>query len=152
FQYALRMRYAAQVLDVEVSIAPEHLQGDVSAKLTDRFATIYTELFGAGSGDASAGIRITDTMLHATVTTPKPQLHRVDAAARDVDVSRTTRDVYWADARTTLPTEVIRLESGVVAGQIHGPALIELPDTVVVVAPTNTAHFDEFGNLIVDIG
>ncbi len=151
FQYTVRMKYAAQVLDVEVPISADHLQGDVSAKLADTFADIYIELFGKGSGYAAAGIEITDGTVHATVATPKPEFRRVDNSVA-TPVTRTTRNVHWAEAGTELPTSVLRLKSGVVPGAIPGPALIELPDTVVVVGPHDTAHFDEFGNIIVDIG
>jgi len=40
---------------------------------------------------------------------------------------------------------------GVVDEDIKGPALIELPDTVVVIHPGETATFDDFGNLVVDL-
>lgn len=147
----LRMKYAAQVFDVEVPLAPGRLDEARAQAIGDEFAVIYDELFGAGSGYAEAGVVITNVTLQATVPTHKPTLPRIDEASSGAVVHRSTRPVYWAEEGAERDTYVVRLEQGVVDEEISGPALIELPDTVVVIHPGETARFDDHGNLVVDI-
>jgi N-methylhydantoinase A len=147
----LRMKYAAQVFDVEVKI-PEGTLGDAAAtEIAEWFAATYTEQFGEGSGYAEAGIEITNVTLRATLPTPKPRLPLIDERSSDAKISRSNRNVYWASERDTVDTLVVRLDRGVFDDEVKGPALIELPDTVVVVHPGETASFDDFGNLVIDI-
>lgn len=47
---------------------------------------------------------------------------------------------------------MVRLDRSTLKDTVKGPALIELPDTVVVVRPDQSAEFDGIGNLIVDTG
>jgi N-methylhydantoinase A len=147
----LQMKYAAQVFDVRVPLAPGRLDDDRARAIGDEFAAIYDDLFGEGSGYAEAGVIITNVTLQATVPTHKPQLPRIDEKSSGAVVTRTTRPVYWAEEGTELDTYVVRLHRGVVDEDIKGPALIELPDTVVVIHPGETATFDDFGNLVVDL-
>lgn len=147
----LRMKYAAQVFDVDVPLAPGRIDDERCRSIEDEFAKVYTELFGAGSGYAEAGVVITNVTTRATVTTPKPTLPKVDQADAETGVTRTTRPVYWAEDGAVRDTPVIRLEHGVFGGQLEGPALVELPDTVVVIHHGETATFDDRGNLVVDI-
>jgi N-methylhydantoinase A len=147
----LRMKYAAQVFDVEVPLAAGRLDDARAQAIADDFAVIYAELFGEGSGYAEAGVVITNVTLQATVPTHKPALPRIDEKSSGAVVSRSTRSVYWAEEGAELDTYVVRLEQGIVDEDVKGPALIALPDTVVVVHPGETASFDDWGNLVVDI-
>jgi N-methylhydantoinase A len=148
----LRMKYAAQVFDVEVPMPNGELATQDALELGDRFGEIYTALFGEGSGYAEAGVEITNFILRATVVTPKPELRRVDEHSSEAIVERHRRPVYWAEEKSLLDTAVIRLVQGVIDEDIKGPALVELADTVVVVHPGQSASFDDYGNLVVEIG
>jgi N-methylhydantoinase A len=146
----LRMKYAAQVFDVEVPLAAARLTEADAANVSEQFAEIYTALFGAGSGYAEAGVEITNVTLQATVATPKPVLPKIDEKSSNAVITRSTRRVYWAQEGEFLDTAVVRLEHGVFDDDIKGPALVELPDTVVVIHPDQSARFDDWGNLVVD--
>ena len=152
FTRTLRMKYAAQVFDVEVPLGHGPLDGASAETIAADFARIYADLFGEGSGYAEAGVVITSASLRATVPTHKPTLPLIDEASSGAVVSRSTRSVYWAEAGAELDTYVVRLDQGVVDETIEGPALIELPDTVVLVHPDERASFDDRGNLVVEIG
>ena len=43
------------------------------------------------------------------------------------------------------------LEHGEGIEPLEGPALIQLPDTVIVVRPEQSARMDPFGNIIIDM-
>jgi N-methylhydantoinase A len=150
-QRTLRMKYAAQVFDVEVKIPNGTLDQAAVDEIAQWFAATYSEHFGEGSGYAEAGVEITNVTLRATLPTPKPSLPKINEETSGAVITRTSRDVYWASEGGTLDTAVVRLEQGVFDDEIKGPALVELPDTVVVVHPGETASFDGYGNLVVDL-
>jgi N-methylhydantoinase A len=146
----LRMKYAAQVFDVEVPMPNGALSAaDVDA-IGSRFGEIYESLFGEGAGFSSAGVVITNFTVRATLETPKPRLPKLDEASSGAIIERSTRPVYWSDEYGTLETTVVRLKQGVMDDEVKGPALVELPDTVVVIHPGQSARFDNFGNLVID--
>jgi N-methylhydantoinase A len=146
----LRMKYAAQVFDVEVPMPNGELTlADVDA-IGSRFGEIYETLFGEGAGFSSAGVVITNFTVRATLETSKPRLPKLDEASSGAIIERSTRPVYWSDEYGTLETMVVRLKQGVMDDEVKGPALVELPDTVVVIHPGQSARFDDFGNLVID--
>ena len=148
----LSVKYAAQVFDVEVPMPNGELSSIDVGELGDRFHDIYDAQFGEGAGFPEAGVMITGFTVRATLETPKPMLPKVDEKSSGAIVERSQRRVYWAEQDSEIDTPVIRLRHGVVDDEITGPALIELPDTVVVVHPGMSAQFDPFGNLIVNTG
>src|SRR5206468_8167637 len=99
---SLQMKYAAQVFDVQVPLAPGRLDDARARAIGEEFAAIYDELFGEGSGYAEAGVIITNVTLQATVPTHKPQLPRIDEKSSGAVVSRSRRSVYWAEEGTEL--------------------------------------------------
>jgi N-methylhydantoinase A len=139
-----------QVHDVEVPV-PSFISPKDAAEISDRFDAVYAERFGPDAGYREGGASITSLHVNYQGVTAKPELKLVNAAD-GFDVVRTSRPVYWTEARGLVDTPVIRLDGGSVDGTIDGPALIELPDTVVAVRPGMTATFDEYGNLHVVTG
>ena len=63
-----------------------------------------------------------------------------------------SRPVYWAEHGGMSETPVLRLSGGRLDEKLEGPMLIELPDTVAVLRPGQSAEFDELGSLVVDLG
>jgi N-methylhydantoinase A len=147
----LRMKYAAQVFDVDVPLGGGRLDEERTRAIEGDFARVYAELFGEGSGFAEAGVVITNVTVRATVETSNPTLPKVRPEDVDAGVERVTRPVYWVEDGAIRDTPVVKLSHGVFSGEMAGPALIELPDTVVVLNHGDVAKFDERGNLIIDI-
>ena len=62
-----------------------------------------------------------------------------------------TRNVYWAELGDFAPTPVFwgeRLEPG---NRIAGPAIVQVPDTTIVVHPGQAARLDPYGNVLIDL-
>jgi N-methylhydantoinase A len=146
---SLRVKYQIQVHDVEVPM-PTRISAADAADITDRFNAIYAELFGPDAGYRQGGAEITSLHVQYHGLTAKPELREVDGSS--IGEERTSRPVYWSESSAVIDTPVIRLDGGVVEGTIDGPALIELPDTVVSLRPGMTGSFDRFGNLHIDTG
>ena len=143
---SLRMKYAAQVFDVEVPLEPgAPLDADTVAAA---FVEVYESLHGKDSGHPEGGIAITSFIVRARGLTDAPAL---TAPPEEQAPEWGSRPVFWYERGEFVDTPVLRLAEGTVAGRLDGPLLIELPDTVVVVRPGQSARFGELGSLVVDL-
>jgi N-methylhydantoinase A len=148
---SVRMKYAMQVHDVEVPVGAGALNDPDMDTIDADFGIKYEALYGEGSGYREGGIEITGFQVRVDCVTEKPPFaHR--SASEDGGVTRDVRPVYWSELGELVDTPVLRLDRSTFNDSTPGPALIELPDTVVVVRPRQTAQFDDIGNLIIDTG
>jgi N-methylhydantoinase A len=144
---SVRMKHRAQIHDVEVPVrAGVLLDGDIPA-IDDDFSRIYEERYGQGAGFREAGVHITGFQLRASGLTYKPKL--ADQMRGTADIERSQRPVYWSELGGFVDTPVLRMAAGTLADYVVGPALIELPNTVVVIRPDQTASSDVVGNLVI---
>ena len=146
---SLRMKYTAQLHNIEVPIGDEVLDDKAVAVLGEEFGRLYDDLHGEGSGHREGGVTVTGFIVRAKGLTARPDL--ADAAPA-TEVQELTRRVYWSEDQAWRDTRVLKLAGGRVDGTFEGPMLIELPDTVVVVRPGQVASFDGWGNLELRIG
>ena len=88
-----------------------------------------------------------------SAASPKPALRPAPDAGREplAEARATARDVYWPELGDVHATAIFwgeRLRSGNV---VAGPAIIQVPDTTIVVHPEQTARVDPYGNLLIDL-
>jgi N-methylhydantoinase A len=139
---SLRLKYSAQVYDVEVPVADL----DVSRIAAD-FARLYEALHGEGSGHPEGGSEITGFVVRARGLGEPPELVSPPVAA----ATRTSRRVYWQELGGLADTPVLRLGEGRLDEELEGPLLLELPDTVVVLRPGQRARYSELGSLVIEV-
>jgi N-methylhydantoinase A len=139
---SLRLKYSAQVHDVEVPVADL----DVSRIAAD-FARLYEALHGEGSGHPEGGSEITGFVVRARGLGEPPELVSPPVAA----ATRTSRRVYWQELGGLADTPVLRLGEGRLDEELEGPLLLELPDTVVVLRPGQRARYSELGSLVIEV-
>jgi N-methylhydantoinase A len=144
-QRALRLRYSAQVYDVEVRL-PEDDPFDVERIAVD-FARVYESLHGEGSGHPEGGSEITGFVVRARGLSATPRL----APPPPARAERRSRRVYWRELGGFADTPVLRLAEGRLDEELDGPLLLELPDTVIVLRPGQRARFSELGSLVIDV-
>jgi N-methylhydantoinase A len=144
-QRSLRLKYSAQVYDVEVPLADDD-PFDV-ARIADDFARIYATLHGEGSGHPEGGSEVTGFVVRARGLDEPP----VPAPPPVVEAEAHSRPVYWQELGGFADTPVLRLGEGRLAEALAGPLLVELPDTVVVLRPGQRARFSEHGSLVIDV-
>jgi N-methylhydantoinase A len=147
-QRSLRMKYTAQVFDIEL---PLELDGQIEAgdlpHIAEAFERSYEHLHGAGSGHPEGGIEITAFVVSGRGLTSPPQL----GAPRATTTSSDSRQVYWYELGGFAETPVIHMSDGVFEEPLAGPLMIELPDTVIVLRPGQTARFDPGGSLVIAV-
>ena len=113
-----------------------------------RFIEAYEARFGEGSAFEAAGVELTTFRVVLRAPTVRPELKKV---AIDGGGRRTCRRA--ADLpRRRLGAGADLLERPLVPGAVvEGLAVIELPDTTIVVGPGETARVDEYGSVVIEL-
>ena len=92
--------------------------------------------------------------MRASAISAKP--HIVAAAEGDREPSREaragTRPVYWSELGDFEETPVYWGERLAAGNVLPGPAIIQVPDTTIVVHPFQTARVDPYGNVLIELG
>jgi N-methylhydantoinase A len=150
-QRFVRMKYTAQAFDVEIGVGGGEITAESLATTEEDFHRKYAELHGEGAGYKEGGSRVTAFTVRGQGLTGDPHLSGDDEEGRPVE--RKARDVYWSEYGEFRSTPVLSIHGGsAVDDKLEGPMLIELPDTVVVLRPDQTARFDDLGSLLIDLG
>jgi N-methylhydantoinase A len=142
------LKYGMQVFEVEAELPPGPVTTEsVDALLAD-FERRYAERFGADAGYREAGIVITGFRVRVHGRVRKPSVVEREADAGDGGI-RSSRDVYWEELGARTSTTVWD-GSGLAPGDaLDGPAIVELPDTTIVVRPGSSVSIDRYGNAVV---
>ncbi len=146
--HELDMSYAGQTHTVAVKLPLDAGgQGDVSRAVLERaFVGTYTARFGR----VLPGARLRVLNLRTAVVGMRPKIDLLalapDAHATMDAARRPGRRVWlggWRDAavydRLMLP----------VGAEVRGPALLEQPDTTILIEPGQHGQVDRFGNLVI---
>ena len=147
-EFALDMRHKGQINEVEVALDWTSARGDFEGPLKEAFYRRYEQLYGRGASFKGARVEIVTYRVRASAATPRPKLvasERMSAVIPEA-ARRPPRQVYWEELRRLAATPIFdgqRLEPG---NSLAGPAIVETPDTSVVVRPGETMRVDAFGN------
>jgi N-methylhydantoinase A len=148
------VRYRMQVHDVEVPVAAGPLTADDLLAVGRDFQARYESLFGRGTGYVAAGMEIAALRVRAVGRTMQPKI----AAATDLrdrvagaETRKASRPVYWHERGRMSDTEVIDGAALVAGHVVEGPAVIEQPQTTVIVRPGQTARVDRFLNIVIEL-
>jgi N-methylhydantoinase A len=144
------MRYGLQVFEVESAVPAGNLRSDQAMhEMVDNFERAYADRYGAGSGYREAGVILSALRVEARVEQPRPSLSR--PLPSDPAGPTGTRSVYWYELESAIDTSVYAVPALAPGTRIDGPAIVECPDTTVVVRPGQFLTADEWGNLIVEL-
>jgi N-methylhydantoinase A len=147
------IRYKGQINEVEVPVPAGPLDAAALATLAADFHRRYETLYGPGAGFRAARVEIVTYRVRTTAVSTKPAVRpSPERGATPPAASRAaTRQVYWGEAGDFEPTPVYwgdRLEPG---NRVGGPAIIQVPDTTIVVHPGQVARLDPYGNFLIDL-
>ncbi|MGI5159158.1 hydantoinase/oxoprolinase family protein [Microbispora sp. CA-102843] len=148
-EYGLEMSYLGQILNFQIEAPARSLEHADIADLVKEFDRRYREVYGPGAASPENGY-----MLKNYAVTGIGRISRVDSTPAPGEgggefARKGTRQAV-ADLDTAEPTEVAIYDGlasppGALA---DGPALIEYPDTTVLVPAGFTAAINDFGNVI----
>jgi N-methylhydantoinase A len=148
FRFSVDVRHRGQINEVEVDIPRDTLGSADLETLRAEFFARYELLYGRGSSFPGARLEIVTFRCRASAPTPKPVLRRAHAPGGEGAAvpGAGTRAVWWAEAKRLVDTPVYDGGSLRPGHRITGPAVIETPDTTVVIHPGQSVQVDPFGN------
>jgi N-methylhydantoinase A len=144
----VEMKFNLQIHQVDVPVPAGELSGKDAEDQVDRFFARYEQLYGEGSAFPDAGSQIGLFRVLARGKVRTPELPEV--AAGEAKVSG-TRSVYWRAYGEFRDTDVYAGRDLGFGASVPGPAIIDYPDTTVVLPPGSEANIDRFGNVLIDV-
>jgi len=146
----MRFRFQIHVLSVPVPDGP--FDADKVRDLVRRFIDAYQARFGEGSAFEAAGVEMTTFRLVASSPTIRPELSPIGggASSNGAGAEGATRRVFhggeWGEARILAAADVA---PGLA---VEGLAIVEMPDTTIVVGKGQQAVVDDYGNFVISQG
>ncbi len=141
FRHAVDMRYVGQSYEIQVAVDPVWLGDAVTSPLLDAFHRAHERVFG--HADPRAPVEMINLRVQLRGQRPRVPLVEVGvgSGANPVRARR-----IWLDGRPVEANvfERDRLGAG---DRLVGPAIVEQPDTTVLVPSGHVASVDRFGNL-----
>jgi N-methylhydantoinase A len=144
YRHGADMRYVGQSYEVEVPVDPAWLATGGDAALTTAFHQVHERVFGHADREARA--EIVNLRVQLRAERARVPLREMPVAASP-PVARATRRV-WLDGR---PVEARVFDRAALGRgtRLAGPAIVEQPDTTVLVPADHAAEVDGFGNLVI---
>lgn len=147
-KYFVEMRYAMQIHVVRVEIERKKYAAKDMDYVAREFDRNYERLYGQGAGYPTAGRFVNSFVVQGHGRTPKPAPTRFSPDGPDASAAlKGRRDAYFERFAKRVETDIYdygKLRAGNV---VTGPAIVEGPETTVVVPPGHRASMDEFRNL-----
>lgn len=143
------MKFRLQIHRVEVPVPGGLFTAQDAEILMQTFSDQYETLYGKGSAFKDAGMEIGVLRLAAAGGIPRPRLQSQAQSADAAVVGE--RDVYWRELQRFTPTHVYTGMSLAAGSRIDGPAIIEMPETTIVLRPDSTGQLDAYGNFVIEL-
>jgi N-methylhydantoinase A len=143
------MRFRQQVHEVEVEVAPGTIDAAGVDALVDRFEQQYEALYGKGTALRGSGVEFIVLRVEGSASVAKPRPAKLPASSNGSKPCA-SRPVYFY-GKGLAETQVYRAENlgpGVV---FAGPAIVERPDTTIVVGLGQRAEVDLYGHVILHL-
>jgi N-methylhydantoinase A len=148
------IRYKGQINEVEVPVPAGPLDETALTQLVADFHRRYETVYGQGAGFREARVEGVTYRVRASAVSAKPRIVAVPEGEREPsrEAHAGRRPVYWAELGDFEPTPVFWGERLTAGHVVPGPAIIQVPDTTIVVHPFQTARVDPYGNVLIELG
>jgi N-methylhydantoinase A/oxoprolinase/acetone carboxylase beta subunit len=144
---AADMKYKGQVHDVSVPV-PAGAYDDASAvAMADRFHERYEARYGKGTTNKNAPIEAMSFEVRVAAKGQPLRLARLKASGGDAKPTRGQRRVYFRATKGFHETPIYERDALQPGQTIAGPAVIEAPDTTMLVHPGQNVRMDDYRNL-----
>jgi N-methylhydantoinase A len=142
------MKFNLQIHRVEVPVPAGEVGPAEAEAQVDAFVERYEQIYGRGSAFAGAGVQVgvLRVVARGRVRTPRPQAMEGEPAARPAG----ERPVWWADGgfRDTPVYDGTKLGAG---ASLEGPAVVEMPETTIVVPSGHRGRVDALGSFVIGL-
>jgi N-methylhydantoinase A len=143
------MKFSLQINQLEVPVPGGMLTAEDVAQQVERFVERYEQTYGEGSAFTDAGTQIGIFRVFARGRLRRPSLPEIAAGTT---AAPTAREVYWRELGQFAPTNVYAGADLGAGLTLDGPAIVDLPDTTVVVPPGASARVDRMGSIVIEVG
>jgi len=143
FRHGMDMRYVGQSYEIEVEIEPAWLEAGDTARLLETFHRAHERVFG--HADPRAPVEVVNVRVQLRGVRPRVPL--VEIAPGTGGASIGARRI-WLDGRPAQARVYDRASLGQ-GDRVVGPAIVEQPDTTVLVPGGDVGDVDRLGNLII---
>jgi N-methylhydantoinase A len=142
------LRWAGQAHQLTVALPDGPVTATTLEQLPDRFAEAYRRAYGI---DGSGEVQLVTARVRTTRVVDKlaPRPSTVDAVASD-PLAAGQRDVWFVEVGDFTTTDVYDASGLQPGDRLTGPAVVEAPDTTIVVPPGCVATVDGWGTVVVD--
>jgi N-methylhydantoinase A len=144
---AADMKYKGQVHDVSVPVPTGAFTDASAVAMADRFHERYEARYGKGTTNKNAPIEAMSFEVRVAAKGQPLRLARETMASGDATATRPMRAVYFRETKGFNDTPVYDRDKLRPGQRIAGPAVIEAPDTTMLVRPGQSVRMDEFRNL-----
>ena len=117
--------------------------------LVNDFEETYERIYGKGTALRMSGVEFTVLRTEAISPVAKPSPAPLPSSGARIE-PRSTRKVYFYKLGFR-DTKVYRAEALGPGTVISGPAIVERPDTTIVVGPGQRLEVEPFGNMIISL-
>jgi N-methylhydantoinase A len=143
------MRFRQQVHEIEIDVPSKVLEGaDIDALVND-FETTYERIYGKGTALRMSGVEFTVLRTEAISPVAKPTPAPLPKTGATVAPTSTRRVYFYLLGFRD--TKVYRAEALGPGTSIAGPAIVERPDTTIVVGPGQRLEVEPYGNMIISL-
>jgi N-methylhydantoinase A len=143
FLHGADMRYVGQSYEIEVPVEPGWLAPGGAPRLLEAFHRAHERVFG--HADPRAPVEMVNLRVQLRGARPRVPLAEVAPGTGAVP---TGRRPVWIDGRRVQARVYERASLGR-GDRLVGPAIVEQPDTTVLIPGGHVADADRFGNLLV---
>jgi N-methylhydantoinase A len=143
FRHGADMRYVGQSYEIEVPVDPAWLEAGGAPRLLDAFHRAHERVFG--HADPRAPAEVVNLRVQLRGVRPRVPLTEVLAGT---GATATGARRIWLDGRPVQARVYERASLGR-GDRLVGPAIVEQPDTTVLIPTGDVADVDRFGNLLI---
>jgi N-methylhydantoinase A len=146
---SIGMRFRQQVHRIEIDVPAGTMDAPGINTLVDRFEEHYEQIYGKGTALRISGVEF--VTLRVECITPVANPKRSLAIKKDRKLKAVgERDVYFY-GHGLKRTPVYRSEDLGPGHKIAGPAIVERPDTTVVIGVGQRAEVEPYGNIVIHL-
>jgi N-methylhydantoinase A len=142
------MRFSLQVHQLDVPVPGGTLTDAEAQAQVTKFIERYEQTYGEGSAFPGAGTQIGLLRVEGRGKVRTPKLPETEPGESR---PHSQRKVYWRDLNGFRTTDIYQEDAIRLDAAIAGPAIVELPETTVVIPPGAHARVDRYGSLRIDV-
>jgi len=143
------MRFRQQVHQIEVDVPAGRLDAAAIDALVDNFEQRYEQIYGKGTALRMSGVEFITLRVEGLTPVQRPDPQRLKAGSAAAKPAGTRRVYFYGEGFKETP--VYRWEDLSPGHPIQGPAIVERPDTTIVVGVGHRAEIEPFGNLLIHL-